>query len=111
MASAENIVILIPDTPTFEALSESVAEKVFVRVISHLEKNSRGGANAERWLLIAEAKKILPFESKKKWKSLRDNLEIEFSKPGRQFLYLESSLLAYLKNHSTIKNSNQKHKR
>jgi len=55
------------------------------------------------WLLIGEAKKILPYQSKKKWRQLRDNHEIEFSTHGRQFLYNKQSLLVYILKKSTLR--------
>jgi len=55
------------------------------------------------WLLIGEAKKILPYQSKKKWRQLRENHEIEFSTHGRQFLYNKESLLAYILKKSTLR--------
>ena len=55
------------------------------------------------WLLLKEAKKILPYQSKKKWRQLRDNHEIEFSTHGRQFLYNKESLLVYILKKSTLR--------
>ncbi len=107
MAQPENIVFIIPDSKASADFAEQVAEKVFCRMLDHFEQNSKRN-DGEKWLRIVDAKKILPFSSKKKWKSLRDDGEIEFSKPAREFLYLESSLKAYLKRNSTI--SNQKSK-
>ncbi len=100
--------MIIPDSNASADLAEQVAEKVYCRLLDHLEKNSIKGNSCDRWLRLEQAKAILPFSSKKKWKSLRDNLEIEFSKPGREFLYLETSLQAYLKRNSTIKNQKSK---
>ena len=55
------------------------------------------------WLLIADAKKVLPYSSKKKWRQLRETNQIEFSTHGRQFLYNRESLLRYIIRKSTLR--------
>ena len=48
-------------------------------------------------LPLREAQKILPYRSKTKWQSLRDNGEVEFSQFGRKILYSKISLQEYIK--------------
>jgi hypothetical protein len=69
-------------------------------------KMSKGG-----WLGIEEAKKIVPIKSKKKWKQLRDEAQIDFAKVGKGFIYEISSLHNYILNHSTITKTKSDEKR
>lgn len=56
----------------------------------------------EDWVNIVEAKKIVPIKSKKKWKELRDEAQVDFAKVGKGFIYEINSLHNYILNHSTI---------
>lgn len=105
--NTKNQTIQFPPVDTlFEALAESVAEKVFCRIVHHLEtrlENNQG----DPWITLAEAKKILGYESKKKWKELRDTGQIDFAQIGRPFKYYKPSLIKFLEKNSTLK-SNKK---
>ena len=60
----------------------------------------------ESWIGIEKAKNIINVVSKKKWKELRDNSEVDFVKSGKSFLYYKPSLNNYLRKNSTIKKRN-----
>ena len=57
------------------------------------------------WISLKEAKKILPYQSKKKWRELRNSNAIEFSSHGRSFLYNRQSLQQYIVRKSTLRAS------
>lgn len=48
------------------------------------------------WLTLAEAKKILPYNSKTKWQELRDTGSVVFSQFGRKILYSKKSIRTYI---------------
>ena len=79
------------------AAYRSMIAEVSNEVLAGLQKllNNPQASNSE-WLSLDEAKKILHYQSKKKWKSLRDNGEIEFSRIGKPFVYKKASLLQYI---------------
>jgi len=64
----------------------------------------------EGWVNILEAKKIVPIKSKKKWKELRDEAQVDFAKVGKGFIYEINSLHKYIVNHSTITKTKSKKK-
>jgi hypothetical protein len=55
----------------------------------------------EVWLSLEEAKKILAIRSRKKWKQLRDDAQIDFAKVGRGFVYSSKSIQNYIDNISS----------
>ena len=76
-----------------------------VRPLQEVKISTKQDANDGEWLLLKDAKRILPYQSKKKWKHLRDSNAIEFSAHGRQFLYNKLSLLKYILSKSTLSGS------
>ncbi len=64
---------------------------------------TRSTAKDLDWLTLSQAKEILGYESKKKWKELRDSGKVDFSKLGRSYKYYRPSLVALLEANSTIK--------
>lgn len=56
----------------------------------------------DEWVNIVEAKKVVPIKSKKKWKELRDEAQVDFAKVGKGFIYEINSLQNYILNHSSI---------
>lgn len=67
------------------------------------------GTGDQDWISVAEAKKILGYESKKKWKELRDTGVVDFARFGRAFKYHRPSLIRLIENNSTIKSKNNQH--
>jgi hypothetical protein len=86
-----NIVILVKDSEAYLALVEEIKAE-----IRNAVREAKSGDNVEEWVNIEEAKKILGFTSKKKWKQLRDRAEIDFAKIGKPFVYSRKSLLDYI---------------
>ncbi len=84
----------------FAAFREEMDEK-----FRQLSEQIRGtvGIGAQDWISINEAKKILGYESKKKWKNLRDSGQVDFAQFGRAYKYYRPSLIRLIENNSTIK--------
>lgn len=89
-------VIIIDSEAYFKLLDEQT--KFILSKLKEYKKDSIGEEGAKNeWLTLEEAQKILPYRSKTKWQSLRDNGEIVFAQFGRKLLYNRSSLLKYIK--------------
>ncbi len=84
----------------FAAFREEMDEK-----FRQLSEQIRGivGSGAQDWISINEAKQILGYESKKKWKNLRDSGQVDFALFGRAYKYHRPSLIRLIENNSTLK--------
>ncbi len=102
-----------------EAIKQLLGEELDIRIRSILKEfgfstqQEDRDKKKENWLNIEAAKKIVPIKSKKKWKELRDEAQVDFAKVGKGFIYEIGSLHNYIINHSTITKSkkNEKHRK
>lgn len=79
--------------------------------LGNLHREKQKVLEGEDWLDLVEAKKIVPIKSKKKWKSIRDNGDVDFTKAGKGYLYQRKSLLHYMIKNSSIKTNKNYGKR
>lgn len=87
-----------------EELEKVLAPMIESAVCNLLKKLNHQQTNQDpEWLPLVEAKKVLPIQSKKKWKQLRDQADIDFAKAGKGFVYNRVSLIRYLEKNSTIR--------
>jgi hypothetical protein len=84
----------------FDSFREEIREE-FRKLASDLRKGSVTG-DAE-WVSLHEAKLILGYQSKKKWKELRDTCQVDFAQVGRAFKYHRGSLIKLIEMNSTLK--------
>ncbi len=85
-------------------ISEEVEAKMrwLFREIGFSSQVMRPGGNDPEWLNIEEAKRIVPYKSRRSWKLLRDHGKIDFAKVGKGFIYNKQSLVDYIYANSTI---------
>ena len=88
-----HIEIIIRGSESYHAMVSDISTEILIGLKKAL--NPDQSSNSE-WLSLEEAKKILHYQSKKKWKALRDNGEIEFSRIGKPFVYKKESLFKYI---------------
>lgn len=101
-----------------EAIKQLLGEELESRVRTILREfgfsaqQANKDKSSKNWLPIEEAKKIVPIKSKKKWKELRDQAQVDFAKVGKGFIYEIESLRNYILTKSTItKNKNHERNR
>lgn len=73
--------IIVKGSAAYKSMVCDIATEV---VNGILKAQNPMHSSGSEWLSLAEAKQILHFASKKKWKFLRDNGEIEFSRIGME---------------------------
>jgi hypothetical protein len=99
-----------------ETIKQVLGEEMETRMRSVLREfglcpiNENKKKVEDEWVNIVEAKKVVPIKSKKKWKELRDEAQVDFAKVGKGFIYEIGSLHNYILNHSTITKTKSKKK-
>ena len=88
--------VITIETEAYQALKREQI-KMFKNALKEFcEENFAGNREEEDWLLPEQAKKIIPYTSKAKWKELRVSGKIKFTRFGRKIKYSKKSLLAFL---------------
>lgn len=86
--------VIVIDSEAFLKL-KSELEKVVCAAVRQSVADFQN-KNTPVWITIAEAKKILPYNSRTTWQLLRDRGDLVYAKLGRKILYSRISIELYI---------------
>lgn len=88
--------VIVIDSVAYKLLKEELFQQ-FKKTLAEVKNEFLLKSNPENdWITIEEAKKIMPYKSKVKWKELRTSGKIKFTRFGRKIKYSKQSLMNFL---------------
>ncbi len=89
--------IIVFENESFYRMQRELIRMFQLAIEEALLKNT----NESDWINEEDAKKILPYKSKKKWAQLRKSGVIRFMQVGRKISYSKKSIMDFMSKHST----------